>query len=260
MEGWALTEGRYYGYREKRGTSSPLLKVKLLSKVGRKGAIKVRFEDGPHPGLEEYVRTRQIVVAWSDRQSFLRDEKRTQELDDYVRRNRPDSAIEEAVSTVLGSSGEPSAGAWGGGVSMPEDEIQRIMDRANLEGQPTGLHHMGFRDRRGEVHLPLEAGVILARAFAAAELETVLMYIQDQEEEMRLRGNVPGQRYVHDVLRQYMPGFALARQWAGIEQEVEQLNKEIARLRGLVSKAAYDLKDLGADSKSRQLLRALDGH
>lgn len=259
MEGWALVEGRFYGYREKRGSSSPLLKVKLLSKVGRKGAIRVRFEDGPHPGLEEYVRTRQIVVPWSERQAFLRDEKRIEDLDEYSRRNRRDSAIEEAVSAVLASSGEPSAFAGQGGVSMPEVEVQRIMDRANLGGRPAALHYMGFRDRLGEVHLPLEAGVTLARAFAAAEPETVLMYVQDQEEELRLRGNVPGDRYLHDLLRQYMPGFALARQWAGIEQEVEQLNKEIARLRGLVSRAAYDLKSAGAESKSRQLLRALDG-
>jgi hypothetical protein len=32
----------------------------------------------------------------------------------------------------------------------------------------------------------------------------------------------------------YLPGFAIARQWAGFDREVEQLQKEIARLRGLV--------------------------
>ena len=40
-----------------------MFKVKLLDKVGRKGKVKIRFEDGPHPGLEEYVSTRQLVVA-----------------------------------------------------------------------------------------------------------------------------------------------------------------------------------------------------
>jgi hypothetical protein len=40
---------------------------------------------------------------------------------------------------------------------------------------------------------------------------------------------------------------------------VEQLRKEIARLRGLISTAARDLKALGADAKYRRLLRALDG-
>jgi hypothetical protein len=34
-----------------------MLKVKLIAKVGRGGKVKIRFEEGPHPGLEEYVRT-----------------------------------------------------------------------------------------------------------------------------------------------------------------------------------------------------------
>jgi hypothetical protein len=56
-----------------------------------------------------------------------------------------------------------------------------------------------------------------------------------------------------------MPGWAVARQWADFDQEVEQLKKEIGRLRGLVSQAAYDLPDAGAETRSRKLLRALDG-
>ena len=46
---------------------------------------------------------------------------------------------------------------------------------------------------------------------------------------------------------------------AGLEQEAELLRKEIARLRSLVSRAAYDLKDAGADRKARTLVRALEG-
>ena len=37
--------GRSYAYREKRGPDTPMFKVKLLDKVGRKGKIKVRFEE-----------------------------------------------------------------------------------------------------------------------------------------------------------------------------------------------------------------------
>ena len=44
-----------------------MLKVKLLDKVGAKGKVKIRFEDDPHPGLEQYVATRQIVVPWGQR-------------------------------------------------------------------------------------------------------------------------------------------------------------------------------------------------
>jgi hypothetical protein len=71
------------------------------------------------------------------------------------------------------------------------------------------------------VHLPLEGAKRLARAFAAAEPGNVLMCIRGQEEELMLGGNVPGDRYLHDLIRQYQPGWALARQWAGFEREVE---------------------------------------
>jgi hypothetical protein len=159
---------------------------------------------------------------------------------------------------VLAASGEPSAycGEW---LSMPEDELQRIIDRAGIDESPTDLHPLAFRDRHGEVHVPVDGAERLARAFAAAEAENVVMYIDDQEEELRLRGNVAGDRYLHDLLRQYQPGWALARQWAGFDRAVDELQKEIARLRSLISRAAYELKDAGAEDKSRRLLRALDG-
>lgn len=64
METHALVLGNSYAFREKRRAGKPFLKVKLVDIVGRKGKVKVRFEDGPHPGLEEYVSTRQIVVPW----------------------------------------------------------------------------------------------------------------------------------------------------------------------------------------------------
>jgi hypothetical protein len=106
------------------------------------------------------------------------------------------------------------------------------------------------------VHLPLEATVALARAFAAAEPRTVVAYLDDQEEEMRLRGN---ERWWHSYLRERAPGFAIARQWSGLEQESEMLRKEIARLRSLVSRAAHDLEQAGAQRKAQRLLRALEG-
>lgn len=109
------------------------------------------------------------------------------------------------------------------------------------------------------MHLPLDAVVAVARAFAAAEPQTVIGYLDDSEEELRLKGNLPGERWYHQYLRELSPGFALARQWAGLEQESEMLRKEIARLRGLLSGAAYDLKGAGQDRKASRLLRALEG-
>jgi hypothetical protein len=255
VESASLVEGRYYAFRDRPRASAELLKVKLVQKVGRRGHVKIRYEDGPHPGLEEYINVRKLIVAWGERKALLRDEERLARIEQTVKR---DPALEEAISTVLAASGEPSAGA-GDWLSMREDEVQRIVDRAGLNEPPAELHPLGFVDRHGEVHLPLEGAERLARAFAASEPENVLMYIDDHEEELRRRGNVPGDRYLHDLLRQYQPGWALARQWAGFDVAVEELQKEIGRLRSLISRAAYEFKDVGAEDKGRRLLRALDG-
>jgi hypothetical protein len=138
--------------------------------------------------------------------------------------------------------------------------VQRILDRAGVSGAPEDLHRLAYRDRHGDVYLPLDAAVGLARVFAAAEPQTVVAYLDDQEEEMRVRGNQPGERWWHDYLREQSPGFALARQWTGLEQAGLLLCQEIARLRSLVSRAASEFRAAGAEQKSRRLLRALDGH
>jgi hypothetical protein len=88
MQGSALIEGRRYAFREKRSAGSEMLKVKLVAKVGRRGMVKIRFEDGPHPGLEEYVRTTTIVVPWGERAAFLRNEQRHAALDADAKERR----------------------------------------------------------------------------------------------------------------------------------------------------------------------------
>jgi hypothetical protein len=85
------------------------------------------------------------------------------------------------------------------------------------------------------------------------------MYIDDHEQELRIRGYQPGDRYLHDLLRQYHPGWAIARQWAGFDQDIERLEKEIGPLKALVSRAASKLREAGREDKARRLLRALDG-
>jgi hypothetical protein len=108
VESQALEIGRRYAFREKRISDSPLLKVKLLDIVGRKGKVKVRFEDGPHPGLEEYVSTRQLIIPWARRNALLRDEERSARLDEYARTVH-DKALMEAASAVLAATGETGA-------------------------------------------------------------------------------------------------------------------------------------------------------
>src|SRR5438270_624981 len=94
MQTAALVEGRYYVFREKPRAGTPMLKVKLVEKVGRRGHVKIRFEDGPHPGLEEYINVRQLVVPWGERKALLRDEERLARIEQTVKR---DLAREEAI-------------------------------------------------------------------------------------------------------------------------------------------------------------------
>jgi hypothetical protein len=252
VEGHQHEIGRIYAFREKRSTSGPLLKVKLIDKVGRKGKLKVRFEAGEHPGLEEYVSTRQMLCSWGDRKVVLRDEERAQRLAEYEKERGDEKALRDAVDAVLASTGEPGSG-------YRYAELQRILDRAGVDTAPADLHAVAFVDRHGTAHLPLDALAAVAKAFAAAEPQTVVGYLEDEEQENRVRGNQPGERWYHQYQRDLSPGYALARRWAGIEQEADMLREEIARLRMLISKAAYDLKEAGKEHKSRWLLRALEG-
>jgi hypothetical protein len=167
-------------------------------------------------------------------------------------RDRQDPALTQAVDAVLEASGES-------GLVYDERGLQRILDRAGIETPPAKLHALAYCDRHGGAHLPLEARVAVAKAFAAAEPATVVEYLDDHEEELRLRGNQPGERFYHQYRRTISPAYALARQWAGLEQEAEMLRKEIGRLRSLISTASHDLEDAGQERKADRLLRALEG-
>ena len=96
-------------------------------------------------------------------------------------------------------------------------------------------------------------------AYAKAEPEPVLMYIGDEESELKAKAYEPGERYYHESLREQAPSFALARQWAGFEREVEQLRAEIERLRDVAKRAAELLEHADRTSDAFHIRRALDG-
>jgi hypothetical protein len=253
-----LIVGRCYAFRDKPRALSPLLKVRVLDGPARKGKVRIRFEGGDHHGLAEYANTRQLVALWSEHAQLLRDEARATCLKEHAD-EVADAALATAVMAVVESSGESSICVRPSITAIAETELERICDRAGVSPAPRALHPLAFRDRRGSVHLPLDAMAKLARAFAAAEPTTVIAYLDDQEDELRLRGNAPGERWCHGYLRELSPGFALARRWAGIASEVGALRAEIARLRMLLASAAALLESGGAPRSARRLMRALDG-
>jgi len=250
--------GEKYAMREKVSAGEPLIQVQVLEKTGRRGQIKVRRLSEPHAGLEEYIKTRQLLVPWTEHRAFLKDEQDEKKFQEGA--IRADQALAGAIETVLASTGYGDATADDdGSVHMEAVELRQIARLAGLPQELEKLHEAAYVDRDGTMHLPVEVAEQLAHAYAAAEPEIVLMYIEDQESEYKAKGYDPGTRYYHDLLREKMPGFALARYWAGHEEEVAQLRAEIERLRTLVRSAAGALEKAGQERDGWRLRRALDG-
>jgi hypothetical protein len=118
----AIVTGRSYAYREKRLAGTPILRVKALSKLGRRGKLKVRFEDGPYPGLEDYAATRQIICPWNERRAVLRDEQHETQLSAHMREVQ-DHTLGAAVDAVMQATGELGGGCEAGGTVMRADEL-----------------------------------------------------------------------------------------------------------------------------------------
>jgi hypothetical protein len=251
-----LKVGEYYAYRERR--EAEVVKVKLVENIDRPRKVKVRFESGPYPGLVDYVETRQLLSRWSEREPVLRDEALTQRLKEYVAAHR-NPAGEIAVETVLEATGEPGASVDNGRVHLSAEAFERIVMRAGLrDRKPTDLSPRAFIDRKSYVHLAWDDAEELVRAFAASEPDTVTMFIDQEEAELRARGFQRGRGTYHDVLRMYQPGWALARQWAGGRREVASLRLQLEALTSLLTQAAKELEERGAEDLAVRCRKAIE--
>jgi hypothetical protein len=71
-----IKKGSVYGVRLNPSRKDELIKVMVVASVGRGGKHLVQHVSGPHPGLEEYLHSRQFICAWKDAKALIRDEKR----------------------------------------------------------------------------------------------------------------------------------------------------------------------------------------
>lgn len=249
-----LVTGRSYAQRaEPRNRESPLRKVVFVGPA-RSGKARIRHAEGELDGLEEWAPSRTLVCRWGERAAFLRDETRLAAIKEATDRHY-DSVVEDAISDVLTATGEE--GGFSNIWSLDPDKARRLWDRAGLDGEPDD-HPLAFIDRHGTLHLPYETTLRFAQAFAAAEPESVILYIQEWEDRLRAEGYEPGNRHSHDFLRTMRPAHALARQWAG-RAEVTMLREENDRLRRLVHQAISALTQAGNESAARRIERGLRG-
>jgi len=252
-----LIAGRKYALRargKKWPTIDRLVKVRYLGRA-HKDQITIRHETGPLTGLEEWVRTRNLACAWSDRTAYLRDQERSARLAGFDSQVG-DRVTDDAISAVLTASGEYTGFAepW----TTDPDSAGRFWARAGLDGSPLEHHQANYVDRDGQWRLSYLTALAACQGFAVAEPETVDLYLRGLEEELRAEGFLPGNRYSHDLLREWAPAHALARSWSQIPRG-EVLERELRRLQGLVRNAAGILRRHGFESDAVRIESSLRG-
>ena len=217
-----LVVGRAYAERAKPNDAECALRKIIFVGPARAG----KAADGDLDGLEEWVPTRTVMCPWGERQAFLRDESRWNALQEAAAGDY-DPVVEEAISTVFEATGEETGfiRVW----TVDPLRAQRLWRRAGLEGSPD-QHPLAYTDRGGQLHLAYETALQFAQAFAAAEPEPCIHYIQEWEDRLRAEGYEPGNRVGHYVLRNMRPAHALVREWTQAG-ELTLLREENQRLR-----------------------------
>jgi len=77
MQSFDIHPGQEYGYRDSPKRRDDLQRVKVIEKVRAKW--KVEWVE-PNPGLQDYVKSVQLVVPWGKRRAFLKNEENWTQL------------------------------------------------------------------------------------------------------------------------------------------------------------------------------------
>jgi len=246
--------GRHYAFREKRQPGIPFQQIRILEHTrGRKW--KAEWVD-PNSGLVDYVDSKQLVVAWKDRKSFLKDEEAEQRLRDHAGQNSAyeDSPVANALSEVFDSMGE-GLSFWHGSLDGDPEAISRVKSRAQMDRSKKSP--LSYVDRDGKAHIAFEEAFEIACVFCAAEPSTVLSQIEMAEREWSQEAHQPGKEHIGGLLNEYRASWALIRQWAGMDKAVAERESQVQRLERLVWDAIYALQAAGLDSEASRLRRAL---
>lgn len=250
-----LEIGKYYAYRmTAKHDDTDLVKVQVLS-AGRKGKIRVRYEEGEYTGLDEWVRSKQIACRWAQRRNWLRDHEHKLRLD-QADAEAYDKVVYDAIDFVMEASGEYTGYMLG--EAQDPAVPQRFWARAKLDGLPLDADPANYVDRFGSWHLSFRSMEAASIAFAAAEPEAVELYLRKWEDQLKAEGFQPGGRVSHDVLRQWSPSMALARSWTRTAAN-KALEDEVQRLQRLVHEAIRLLKTSGNERGAARIERGLHG-
>lgn len=261
---WAMTRGEFragdeWALRPSTALGAPATRVEvLLLPKGRGGRCKIRHLEGELAGLEEFVANAHLRSRWSEWKRITRDEARELALIAATEANtRLAEVTVEAASLVLSATGEDLyfEGHRSYTRHLDPEALDRVSTRACLKEARWGSAP-AYTDRRGRLAVPNTGLVDLAVAFAAAEPETVHLYL-DNEEAEHLAGNF-GYGADHRHLLRLKPAIAIARQWAGGAAEHKHVHNELARLKLLLYEALRALRAAGDERAASRIERKID--
>ena len=248
MDKKSIEIGGEYAFRDPPKPGVEFQRVRVLELVRTKW--RVRWLD-PNEGLEDFVKSANLIVPWKERQPYLRDERRREALARQCERtwrghNDPTCS---AVTTVFDTTGERHIGIDNdGSLGADPGALQRLCDRIGVPVPHD--EQFGYTDRFGKVHEPYELGHKLAIAFAQAEPETVLLDIDTQQRRWEIDARDPANHYLVDLLRDFRAEVAIIRQWAGYDKAVAMREAEIDRLTALVREAMWKLRTPNVDAEA----------
>lgn len=241
--------GQEYLLREGKDPEAALQRVKIIQHVrGKKW--KAEWID-PNPGLVDYIESQNLVVRWKDRKAYFLDEERAQRIkEDNGRRGyKEDSPLGQVLYQVFESIGEKDLGFYRGILSGSAEALDRVRKRASFA--PEEHSDLAYVDRFGKVYIPYVEALELAKAFCAAEPNTVLLSIESTEREWTQEASQPGNKYILPLLNEYRASWAIIRQWTGYDAAIAQKEAQIQRLERLVYDAIYALQKANLDARER---------
>jgi hypothetical protein len=215
--------------------------VRVLERV--RGQWKIEWIE-PNPGLQEFVKSSNIVVPWKQRKAFLKEESNWQHLREASEATwpGPEHPVDNAVTSILEATGERVGCYRSGVLSGDADAFERISDRAHI---PIEVRPPAYVDREGRIHVPFEQATAIAKAFAMSEPDVVLAYIASEEEEIEQMERASDGPMLLRLHNRYIAGWSLVRQWAGFDAARAEREKEVERLRRVISNFELELRRAG---------------
>jgi hypothetical protein len=256
-----LIPGTEYPYRKGRRPGGAFLRVAVLQYVGAKRQAQVCHVGGAFDGLKEWVRPTDLHCEWRNVGAVIKLEAKALALEQSHEAEPPPRAIIDAANEVFAATGEDLYVDDRDVAEVERHVVDRVGHRAGVSDQDLNLIYAApaYRNGPGWWRVPSRRLVPLAQRFAETEPGIVNLHLDAETSRYRERGYEPGERYLHQLLIDKGPAYALAREWAGANRIADALRDDNERLRKLIRDAIGRLRTAGDERSAKKLERALDG-